>query len=90
MDIDERCSFCVRMGVQVPERENFLHLFNTCPAVQGVLVRYLEKYGMDTVTEMDKTNFFFTGSKDCEKTDDSEIYMLFYIFFCFLVWKCKT
>jgi len=88
--IDERCAFCVKGGVRVPERELFRHLFYNCSVIQDCLRRYLDKYGPRDATEEERLKFFFTGSATGEKDDDLALNLISNIIFCFLVWRCKT
>jgi hypothetical protein len=43
-NVDQRCTFCVKAGRPNPGREDFNHLFISCPVLVPVLNRYLTKF----------------------------------------------
>ena len=90
VNIDERCTFCVRGNLGAAAREDFMHLFYNCPTVTPCVAKYIEKYGENVDTIEGKKLFVFTGSGTGEVTRDSSILALTSIIFCYLIWENKV
>ena len=89
VDIDERCSFCVRSGVGVPAREDFYHIFAGCPAIKRCVDMYVAKYGDGTDTADGIKRFLFTGSATRSVTSNSRLNLLSNMLFMYGIWMCK-
>jgi len=73
----------------VPAREDFDHIFFSCPALEDCLRRYLDKYGGIFNTELEKKQFLYTGTVDGGWDSDSRIIAVFNTIFFYCVWQCK-
>jgi len=88
-NFNDRCTFCRKANVANPAREEFIHVFFSCPSIEMCVGRYMERYGGNGLTEDEKINFFFTGTRSGEWTADAELNMLQNIVFIFGIWLCK-
>ena len=87
--VDERCVFCVKSAAGVAEREDFVHLFFSCPAVARCINMYLIKYGDAGWTDVERKFFIFSGSASGIYTMESPITILGNFILFFMIWKCK-
>jgi exonuclease III len=88
-NFNDRCTFCRKANVANPAREEFVHVFFSCPSIELCVGRYMERYGGNGLTEDEKINFFFPGTRSGEWTADAELNMLQNIVFIFGIWLCK-
>ncbi len=89
VNFDDRCVFCRKLNIANPAREDFLHVFFSCPCISVCIARYLDKYGYNGMTNDEKRYFFFTGTRDGEWTSEAELNLLQNIVFSFGIWLCK-
>jgi hypothetical protein len=73
----------------VPAREDFRHLFFDCPVLDGLYIRYLERYGNVQMNDNEKRSFFFTGTADGSWSGEQMIICLHNIIFCYGIWISK-
>ncbi len=87
--VDQRCTFCLKSGILVPNREEFLHLFYNCESV----MRLRENVGREMFppTNVPEAHRLLccTGLAPVNNGTDRFFYVLTAIFFNFVLWQCK-
>ncbi len=89
---DERCTFCRLLYQETRQREDFIHLFRTCPITNGLLQNFFRRFrililapGPDPDNNFDK--IFWYG---IDGTEHSQALQLFFDIFRYCLWKFKT
>ena len=86
---DERCSCCVRSGIGVPQREDFLHLFWECQAVYNCINDYSRDFGLHGANTAPSKKYLFTGSEEPTPSPDTAVNLLSHLLFFYCIWQCK-
>jgi hypothetical protein len=91
-NVDERCTFCRLLYQETRQREDFIHLFRTCPITNGLLQNFFRRFrlpiqapGPDPDNNFDK--IFWYG---IDGTEHSQALQLFFDIFRYCLWKFKT
>jgi hypothetical protein len=89
---DERCTFCRILYPPTRNREDFIHLFRTCPITVGLLRNLIIKFrlqitapGADPDPVFD--NLYWYG---IEEGESKLVLLIFFDLFRFVLWKFKT
>jgi hypothetical protein len=89
IEIDQRCTFCVKAGSMVPMREEFLHLFYDCPYIRPVCDLAYDIYFRQRLTDDQKRLCYLTGLMETFHRNDKFFYMLTALLINYTVWQCK-
>jgi len=89
VNIDERCTFCLKGNVGVPAREQFVHLFYDCTVLKPCVDRFLGKYAEGVLSDEEKRSFLFTGVGPEGDVTDTRLNILLTFLFNYFIWQCK-
>jgi hypothetical protein len=92
--VDDRCTFCRILYPPVQTREDFFHLFRSCPITEGLIQNLIKRlrlnikyYSPGTDPESKFEKLYWYGTQD-NKTDVSSL--LVFELFRYILWKFKT
>jgi hypothetical protein len=87
--IDDRCSFCVKSGINAPGRETFTHLFYDCPQLISIRNLVLRTYISNTDDERKKKLLIVAGCSGPVPANQNFLILLTSIFYNFTIWQWK-
>jgi len=87
--VDSRCTFCVKSGSMVPNRESFIHIFYECPCINRTVLDFASLMLIDEDDAVKKRIGILTGFYDNVGGSDTLFLTLTSIFLCYSVWQAK-
>jgi hypothetical protein len=87
--VDQRCTFCIKSGSRVPNREEFLHVFYNCDSVIRLRDDVARELFPPTNALDSKKLWCMTGLVPVNNSTDRFFYVLTSILFNFVLWQCK-
>ena len=91
INIDQRCTFCVRAGALVPAREDFSHVFFLCPQISRTRERIndlLLPAGNANNLQISRLSGI-TGLVPNSSTEDEFFYVLSSLLLNYCIWQAK-
>jgi hypothetical protein len=86
---DQRCTFCIKSGTRVPNREEFLHVFYNCDSVIRLRENVAGELFPPTNSPDFKRLWCLTGLVPANNENDRFFYVLTSILFNYVLWQCK-
>ena len=89
MNIDQRCTFCVKQGMAVPYREDFNHIFLYCPALTNVREIFFQELVTGQLNDDERRLVITTGLVPNASGIDCVFNILTSLLFNYIVWQGK-
>jgi hypothetical protein len=89
VNIDDRCSFCIKSGYAVPGRETFSHLFYECPQLIQVRDLFIRTFHSETNNEGTKKMLCVAGCNPIGSQSYNLFVSLTSIFYNYTIWQSK-
>ncbi len=87
--VDSRCTFCVKSGSLVPNRETFMHLFFECPYINRTVLDFASLMMRNEIDVGKQRMGILTGTYENVTGHDALFFTLTSIFLCYSVWLAR-
>jgi len=89
LNIDDRCSFCIKSGYAVPGRETFIHLFYECPQLIPVRDLFIRTFLSDTNNERTRKMLCVAGCDIAGSASNNFFILMTSIFYNYTIWQSR-
>jgi hypothetical protein len=90
VNIDDRCSFCIKAGYAVPGRETFIHLFFECPQLIRIRDFIIRTYHTASEDERTKKMFCVAGYNHVGSVTYNFFVLMTSIFYNYIIWQSRN